>query len=179
MKIREACLWLALLACAPALAGQAPEKGTVPPPLLGKDRDGNEMDLAQFRGKVVMVTFWASWCGYCRKELPVLNALQARAGDDWLKIVAVNVKDDTDAYRAITRQMRDYALTITRDRSGRIAAGYSVESYPNLWVIDRQGRVWSHHVGYGEDSLEDILTEVHDLLNADGLALPPPKPAAG
>jgi thiol-disulfide isomerase/thioredoxin len=161
--------WLAaaLLVCAPAFAEGAPGKGTSPPPLLGKDRDGEVVDLATMHGKVVIVTFWASWCGYCLKELPVLNALQEKAGDDWLRIVAVNVKDDAVNYRAMTRQMRDYRLTLTRDRNGQIAKGYAVEAYPNLWLIDRQGRVWGHHVGYGEDSLETIINEIQSLLQAE------------
>jgi thiol-disulfide isomerase/thioredoxin len=161
--------WLAaaLLACAPAFAGETPGKGAPPPALLGKDRDGQVVDLATMHGKVVIVTFWASWCGYCLKELPVLNALQARAGDDWLRIIAVNVMDDTADYRAMTRQMGSYKLTLTRDRNGRIAKGYGVEAYPNLWLIDRQGRVWGHHVGYGEDSLQTIVDEIQSLLKAE------------
>jgi hypothetical protein len=61
--------------------------------------------------------------------------------------VAVNVKDETAAYRSMTRQMHDDGLTLTRDRNGKIAMGYGVDGYPNLWLIDRQGRVWEHHVG--------------------------------
>src|SRR6185312_10026400 len=78
MKCRNGWLVAALLlACAPVFAGEKePAKGTLPPPLLGKDRDGQVIDLATMHGKVVIVTFWASWCGYCLKELPVLNALQ-------------------------------------------------------------------------------------------------------
>ena len=110
----------------------APQIGDVPPPLLGQDRDGNPVDLAQLRGKVVVISFWASWCGFCRKELPALNEIQSRAGDKFLKIVAVNVKDENDPYRSMMRQMRDYTLTFTRDRRGSIAEGYGVATYPNL-----------------------------------------------
>lgn len=169
MKCRNGWLLAALLlACAPVFAGEKePAKGTLPPPLLGKDHDGQVIDLATMHGKVVIVTFWASWCGYCLKELPVLNALQEKAGDDWLRIVAVNVRDETAQYRVMTRQMRDYKLTLTRDRSGQIARGYGVDSYPNLWLIDRQGHVWGHHVGYGEDSLKTIVAEIQALLQAE------------
>ena len=171
MKRKAWWLAVALLACAPVFATQTvPATGAVPPAQLGKDRDGQVVDLGALHGKVVIVTFWASWCGYCLKELPVLNALQASVGDDWLRIIAVNVQDDTPAYRAMTRQMRDSKLTLTRDRSGRIARGYGVKAYPNLWLIDRQGRVWGHHVGYGEDSLETIVGEIQSLLKAEAQA---------
>ena len=145
----------------------APATGELPPQLLGKDRDGNEVDLAAHRGKVVIVTFWASWCGYCLKELPVLDRLQARAGDKILRIIAVNVEDANDVYRAMTRQMRDYTLAMTRDRNGRIAKGYGVDAYPNLWLIDPQGRIAGHYVGYGEDTLAEILTQIKTLLEAE------------
>ena len=149
------------VAAAPAAI---PEIGDIPPPLLGKDRDGNQVDLGQLRGKVVVISFWASWCSYCRKELPALNEIQSRAGDGFLKVVAVNVKDETDAYRAMTRQMRDYRLTLTRDRSGSIAEGYGVTAYPNLWIIDPDGRVASRHTGYGDDSFQEIVAEIRRVL---------------
>lgn len=156
-------------ACAAAPV-TGPKIGDVAPALLGKDRDGKVVDLAQLRGKVVVISFWASWCSYCRKELPALNEIQSRAGDEFLKIVAVNVKDETDAYRAMTRQMRDYRLTLTRDRNGSIAEGYGVTAYPNLWIIDPDGRVASRHTGYGDDSFQEIVAELRRVLYeaADG-----------
>ena len=164
----SACLLLATfhaVAAAPATA--APAIGDTPPDALGKDGRNNAIDLSAYRGKVVIVTFWASWCGYCLKELPALNALQEQAGDQWLKIIAVNVMDDTADYRAMTRQMRDYKLVMTRDRDGGIAAGYGVKAYPNLWMIDPQGKVASHHVGYGEDSLQALIAEIQRLLTVE------------
>jgi len=83
----------------------------------------------------VVLTFWALWCGPCRRELPVLDALQKQAGDQWLRIIAVNVQDSVADYRAMMRQMRDFSLLQARDRSGRIAATYGVRAYPNLWII--------------------------------------------
>jgi thiol-disulfide isomerase/thioredoxin len=153
-------------AAAPASAGTAPAMGELAPTLLGKD-GRKDVDLSAYRGKIVIVTFWASWCGYCRKELPALNALQEQAGDQWLKVVAVNVEDSTEDYRAMTRQMHDYKLLLTRDRDGSIAATYDVRSYPNLWIIDPQGRVASHHVGYGEDSLQEIIDQIKALLTKE------------
>lgn len=160
--------WLlaaALLLC--AQAAPALEIGDVPPSQLGNDRDGNAVDLAKLRGKVVIVTFWASWCGYCLKELPALNSLQEQSGDAVLKIVAVNVKDEMADYRAMMKQMRDYKLAMVRDRDGSVAQSYGVKGYPNLWMIDPQGKVAAHHVGYGEDSLASIIDQIKALLYAE------------
>ena len=144
-----------------------PKTGDVPPALLGKDREGEVVDLAQHRGKVGVVTFWASWCGPCRKELPGLDALQKHAGDKILKVIAVNVKDSTEDYRLMMRQMKDYTISMTRDRSGEIAEGYGVKAYPNLWIIDPQGKVAAHHVGYGEDSLEALVNQINQVIVAE------------
>lgn len=170
--MRRWLLAAALLLCAQgAMAGKAasaaPNIGDIPPSLLGKERDGSTIDLAALRGKVVIVTFWASWCHYCLKELPALNSVQEQSGDQFLKIIAVNVQDEMADYRAMMKQMREYKLAMTRDRDGSIAASFGVKSYPNLWLIDPQGRIAGHHVGYGEDSLESIISEIKRLLTEE------------
>jgi thiol-disulfide isomerase/thioredoxin len=170
MKRIAGMLLAAALVCAwPAAAGEstAPAIGTPAPTALGKDGRNKNVDLADYRGKVVIVTFWASWCGYCLKELPALNELQSTVGDQWLKIIAVNVKDEPNAYRAMTRQMKDYTILLSRDRDGAIAQTYGVRAYPNLWMIDPQGNIAKHHLGYGEDSLEDIILEIKRLLTRE------------
>lgn len=156
--------WVLLLCQAMAWAGARPAIGEVPPSELGRDAGGAAVDLAQYRGKVVVVTFWAAWCGFCLKELPALNALQTHTGNQFLQVIAVNVRDGNSEYRSVARQMRDYKLLLTRDRTGAIAERYGVETYPNLWIIDPQGRVASRHTGYGEDSLDTILGEVRRVM---------------
>ena len=160
-------LCLALFA---APAGAKLEVGATPPDLLGKTPDGDEIRISQFRGRVVVVTFWASWCGPCRRELPVLDLLQKAAGER-AKVIAVNVKDTPADYRIIRRQMKDAALTFTHDRRGEISEGYPVKSYPNLYVIDQAGTIAAVHVGFGEGSLEEIVADINELLAA------PQKPA--
>jgi thiol-disulfide isomerase/thioredoxin len=155
------------LSMAMSVRAAEPKTGDVPPALLGKDREGNAVDLAQHRGKIVVVTFWASWCGPCRKELPGLDALQKHAGDKILKVIAVNVQDSTEDYRLMMRQMKDYSIAMTRDRDGRISEGYGVKAFPNLWVIDPQGKVAAHHVGYGEDSLDALVDEINGIIAAE------------
>src|SRR3954462_11248941 len=100
----------ALLGLLFALAGPAHAGigiGDTPPDHLGKSHQGDDVRVTAFHGKVVVVTFWASWCGYCRKELPVLAGLQDAAGKARLEVVAVNYQDDRDAYLAIARKLND------------------------------------------------------------------------
>jgi thiol-disulfide isomerase/thioredoxin len=128
---------------------------------------------------VVVVTFWASWCGYCLKELPVLDSLQKHAGEKLLQVIAVNVKDDNDDYRMMMRQMKAYTIAMTRDRDGKIADGYGVTAYPNLWIIDREGKVAANHRGYGEDSLNKIIDGINAVLRTPASPAPAAAPPAG
>ena len=156
------------LASAPSWAKL--DRGIAPPDYLGKTPERDEVHLAQFKGRVVLVTFWASWCGPCRRELPVLDALKKTAGDR-LEIVAVNVKDTTEDYRLIRRQLKKTGLIFTHDRSGAISDGYDVKSYPNLYVIDQAGRISAVHVGFGDESLDRLLRDINKLLVAPAPAV--------
>lgn len=167
MRWAIAALLLVSAWASAATPDAVPAVGDIPPQVLGSDRNGDPVDLGQLRGKVVVVTFWASWCGYCRKELPALNAMQSAAGPDYFRIVAVNVQDGNDEYRAIARKMRDYTLTFTRDRSGAVAESYGVKSYPNLWIIDPEGRVAARHIGYGEDSFKEIVDQISQVIQTE------------
>ena len=169
MKLSLAALCLSLLLSLPAAAKL--DVGATPPDLLGNTPKKEEIRISQFKGTVVVVTFWASWCGPCRRELPVLDALQKSAGDK-VRIIAVNVQDTPEDYRIMRKQMRDSALTFTHDRRGTIAKGYAVNSYPNLYVIDQAGTISAVHVGFDDNSLREIVEDINRLLAS------PPRNAA-
>jgi thiol-disulfide isomerase/thioredoxin len=164
LKARAAAL-LALFAGLATPASARLGEGATPPDYLGKTPDKEEIRISGSAGQVVVVTFWASWCGPCRRELPALDALQKLAGSR-ARIVAVNVKDTPQDYRAIRRQFKDPALTFTWDRDGKIAEGFDVKGYPNLFVIGRDGKVASVHVGFGEDSIAEIVDDINKQLQA-------------
>ena len=159
-------------------ANAALKAGDTPPDLLGKDPDFKEVRLSEHRGRIVLVTFWASWCGYCRKELPVLDVRQRAAGDR-LVTVAVNVEDPADVYKAMRRQLKDTPMRFTHDKKGSVAKGWDVRSYPNLFVVDQNGVIESVHIGFGDGSFESILRHVNSLLARPApLPAPTPTPAA-
>src|SRR5690606_9899123 len=140
-----AAFMLALAAC-PALAVR-PAVGDLPPPVLGKDRAGDAVDLGAHRGKVVIVTFWASWCGPCRKELPMLGHFQKGVGRDALEVIAVNFKEPRREYVAFVRANPGIDLTWVHDAKGRVSDEYGVESLPNMFILDHDGKVVFTHVG--------------------------------
>jgi thiol-disulfide isomerase/thioredoxin len=164
---------LLLLGGLAAPASARLDVGATPPDYLGKTPDKEEVRISGSAGRVVVVTFWASWCGPCRRELPALDTLQKVAGDR-ARIVAINVKDSPQDYKAIRRQLKDSTMTFTWDRDGKIAEGFDVKGYPNLFVIGRDGKIASVHVGFDESSIEEIV----DDINAQLVQAAPAKPAA-
>jgi thiol-disulfide isomerase/thioredoxin len=151
------------LALPPQVAWGKLPLGATPPDALGTSLEKDAITVGQFQGKVVVVTFWASWCGPCLRELPALDALKRVAGDR-VEIVAVNVKDDVRDYHAITRQLKGTGMIFTRDANGKIANAFEVDAYPNLFVIDQAGKVSRVHIGFSEDSIEEIIDDINGLL---------------
>ncbi|MET0328747.1 MAG: TlpA disulfide reductase family protein [Luteimonas sp.] len=173
-----ACLLLSAPGAALANDATPPAVGSRPPPLLGKDRAGNEVDLDALRGKVVIVTFWASWCPPCRKELPVLGHFQRIVGKEALEVVAINHKEQRREFVDLIRRNRDIDLTWVHDAGGDIGAQYGVRSLPHMFMIDRDGRIAFTHRGYSEAALPGIIEEVLSLLPDDVKSRPAARTAA-
>lgn len=182
--MRAAIWWLLVLSClcAPGARATEPAIGARAPAALGNDRGGDAVDLSRYRGKIVVVSFWASWCAPCRHELPMLDDLQKQAGDRFLQVIAVNEDKDVRDYRAMLRQMKDFSLLLARDTGKADAFGrYGIKAFPNLWIIDPQGNVVSHKVGYGEDSFNTIVAEIRLVMEREieRQKAAAPAPAAG
>lgn len=165
MRIAALLLPLLLLAAGPA-AARGPSVGEVPPGFVGKDAAGKPVDLAAWRGKLVVVAFWTSSCEYCLKEVPTLNSLQKQLGQFGLQVVAVNLNDSSKDYGDMQRQMRDYALVLAHDDGRAVAEAWGVQMFPNLWIVGRDGRVVAHHEGYFDDALPGILGEIQRAVAA-------------
>ena len=159
---------LATIACvtlvATAFAADAtPTRGDKAPQVLGTTLEGEKLESGQFRGKVLVVTFWASWCGPCMKELPMLESLQRLAGKDKLQVVAVNT-EDRDVFRKIARKLEKFALTVVHDDGKRGSEAYGVHGIPHMAIIGRDGTILKVNRGYSEESLDGILREINAAL---------------
>ena len=142
---------------------QAVAKGSAPAapdralPVL--DGEG-QRTLASFRGKPVVLNFWASWCTPCRQEAPLLEKAQKRLAAHGGTVVGITFRDTTPDARAFVRR---YGLTYPslRDVDGKLAEDYGTRALPETFVIDRSGRVRAISRGVvSQRFLDSALTEV-------------------
>ncbi|HDS1100309.1 TPA: TlpA family protein disulfide reductase [Stenotrophomonas maltophilia] len=155
-----ACL---LLAAIPAWASP-PASGDVPPQALGDDAKGKPVNLTELRGKVVIVTFWASWCGPCRKELPILAHLQQVVGEDALQVYAVNWGEPRREVNRLIRQRGWPKLDYLHDPGGVLAEQFGIVAVPHMFIVGRDGTIAHAHRGYSEASLPRIMQQVIEAL---------------
>lgn len=124
--------------------------------------DGEPFDLADYRGKPVVLAFWASWCGPCRAELPALAAMASRRND--VHVFAVNVDRERRLAERFLQQVA-FDLPVIWDNESAVMGQLDVTSMPTTFVIDAQGTVKWRKTGF---SREKQLTELEQTL--DGLA---------
>ena len=172
-RLAASCLLLFVLpvSLAADMAPQ-PRPGELPPDELGRSLKGEPVTVSAHKGKVVIVTFWAPWCGPCRRELPVLGKLQKAVGRDQLEVIAINYKEERRQLNAVIRANKDVDLTYVHDASGRISDRYGVTALPNMFIIDREGRVAHVHRGYSQESLDGFIKEMLALLPDEVLRRP-------
>ncbi len=137
--------------------------GQAAPDFVLKSSTGENLRLSEYRGDVVMINFWATWCGPCRQEMPLLDDLYARYGRVGFSLLGVNIDDD--ARRAM--QMIDELgvnFPVLFDDTKEVSRLYQVEAMPVTVLVDRSGTVRHVHHGYKPGYEEKYLTEIRSLL---------------
>jgi peroxiredoxin len=111
------------------------------------DLEGGWQRLSHFRGQVVLVNFWATWCPPCRAEMPSMEALYQTYRDQGFTILAVSI--DVQGAAAVQPFLEQYRLTfpVLLDPKGQVTGAYGVRSLPTTYLLDRQGRVVSREIG--------------------------------
>lgn len=130
---------------APLLA-TSPSATRIAPDFTLPQLDGQDLRLSSFRGKVVLLDFWASWCAPCREETPHLIELQQKYGDRGLQIIGVSMDDSPDPARAFYQQFHmNYPVVMGNAKTGELYGG--VLGLPIAFLINRDGRIFARHIG--------------------------------
>jgi peroxiredoxin len=127
--------------------------GTPAPDFVLAARDGGKVRLADLKGEVVMINFWASWCGPCRQEMPLLGQLQSKYEPLGFTLLGVNVEPDSQAALAWLKDV-PVSFPILFDTANAVAGRFGVEGMPSTVFVDRSGNVRYVHRGYkpGDES---------------------------
>ncbi len=120
--------------------------------------------LSDYRGKVIYLDFWASWCGPCRKSLPALSRLQEELGREEFEVLAINLDEDPEDGR---RFLREYPVsyTVLADGSGAISRVYDLVGLPSSVLIDQQGVVVASFQGFHPSHISKLRKAVGILID--------------
>jgi peroxiredoxin len=132
----------------------------VAPDFSLKDMNGKTVKLSDYRGKIVILNFWAVWCKYCKEEMPDLNALnkELSEGNDAV-ILAIDVQESRDTVRNYLSS-NNISLTVLLDTDGTTAEAYGVSGYPNTFVLNRDGTLYAYIPGATDKAtLSNILNK--------------------
>ena len=125
------------------------------------DINGGKLSLADYRGKVVLLDFWATWCTPCREEIPHFVEMQEKLGPKGFQVIGISMDDDAKPVREFYQKFKmNYPVAVGDDKLAESFGG--VLGLPVNFLIDREGRIASKHLGATETSVFD--KEVSDLL---------------
>ncbi len=126
--------------------------GQMAPPVQGRLPNGQHLDLADFHGQYVLLDFWGSWCGPCRRANPSLVKLYREYGPDRLVVISVGIERDSTAWARAIREdglSWPYHLLETRNTADKISDRYGVQSIPAKFLIGPDGRVVASNPSFG------------------------------
>jgi cytochrome c biogenesis protein CcmG, thiol:disulfide interchange protein DsbE len=142
--------------------GSRPKRiGDAAPNFTVQDSD-HSVALSQFRGQVVVLNFWASWCPPCQEELPSLMAMQERTRSRGVVVLGVSIDVDGDAYHHFLKQ-RGVNFVTVRDPEQKVSGVYGTHGWPESYIIDRQGVLRRKVVGPIDWSAPDVLEFLNKL----------------
>ena len=132
------------------------------PALKLADAAGREHGLSDWRGKTVVVNFWATWCEPCREEMPSLERLRKRFEGKGVEVVAVNVGEAPERVARFTRDV-PVSFPILFDRGGTTARSWKVRGYPTSFVIGPDGRIRHYFVGDLDWSSAEVVRVIESI----------------
>jgi peroxiredoxin len=159
MKHRIAAMVAAIAIAVPALAGT----GGPAPTFTLSSNDGKSVSLAQYQGQVVMINFWASWCGPCREEFPLLDSIYRKYNKLGFTMLGVNVEPDSKAANDWLKQT-PVTFPILYDTDSKVSKLYEVAGMPSTVIIDRTGKVRVLHRGYKPGDENEYMDSIRALI---------------
>lgn len=126
------------------------------------DLEGNPVSLSDYRGKVVMLEFWATWCAPCRLSVPELIELHEKYGDRGFAIIAISLDEVAEKVREFKEEFDIPYVIVIDDKD--VNSAYGVFSIPTTFLLDKNGEVVKKHMGFARGVGDDFAKEIEALL---------------
>ena len=159
--LRRGLLGVAL-ALAAAAAAAAPG-GNAAPDFTLRTLDGSNLRLQEQRGQVVLINFWATWCGPCRQEMPLLNRLHEKYRGAGFVLLGVNVDEDPRNAAGLAGKL-GVTFPVLFDAGKKVSQLYNLKAMPTTVLIDRDGQVRHLHLGYQDGHADLYEKQIRALL---------------
>jgi peroxiredoxin len=165
VRILQMAQWLAVAALAVAAVGAnaAVTPSTSAPDFTLPRLDGPNLRLQEQRGRVVMINFWASWCGPCRVEMPHLARLYEKYRGSGFTVLAVNIDESPQKAASLATQL-GMRFPVLLDTDKKVSRLYDLSTMPSTVLVDREGRVRYVHRGYRDGYEETYDKQIRELL---------------
>jgi len=161
-KLIQRGMLAAMLGGSSLLAAAGDTSGPAPAFTL-TDLAGNSEALSQFKGQVVMVNFWATWCGPCQQEMPLLDQMYRKYKPAGFTLIGVNVDKDAPAVKDLLAR-KPVSFPVLLDPSNSVSKSYHVDEMPSSVLIDRQGNVRYVHRGYKPGDENEYQDRIRALI---------------
>jgi thiol-disulfide isomerase/thioredoxin len=140
--------------------------GSGPAPQFTLDsRAGSKISLAQYKGQVVMLNFWASWCGPCRQEMPLLENIYKKYNKMGFTLIGVNVEPESKDAEGFLKQLQmPVSFPVIYDKDSTVSKAYDVQGMPSTVIIDRKGNIRVLHRGYKPGDENEYLDSIRALV---------------
>jgi len=163
MKMKNLLLGLTLSVLAATSLASSDLTGRAAPDFALKSSSGDNLRLSEYRGDVVMVNFWATWCGPCRQEMPLLDELYSRYERVGFSLLGVNIDDDSRKAMNMVSEL-GVSFPVLFDARKEVSKLYEVEAMPVTVLIDREGTIRYVHHGYKPGYEDKYLDQIRSLL---------------
>jgi peroxiredoxin len=163
MKIRNLLTGLVFSVFAASSLASSGLAGQPAPDFVLKSSTGENLRLSEYRGDVVMINFWATWCGPCRQEMPLLDELYSRYQRVGFNLLGVNIDDDSSRAMTMINEL-GVSFPVLFDARKEVSRLYEVDAMPVTIIVDREGNVRHVHQGYKPGYELKYLDQVRALL---------------
>jgi thiol-disulfide isomerase/thioredoxin len=159
-----ALLWIPIAAGA-ADKNLKPWTGEATPALRLDDLDGRSQDISSFRGKALLINFWATWCEPCREELPSMNRLKEKLRGRPFEVLAVDIGEGADRIRGFLAKV-PVTFPVLMDHDSTLMREWRVTVLPTSYIVDPQGKIRYSYVGELDWAAPDVISAIEALLPA-------------